>query len=445
MHVDRITSDQTDGYRGIWYCNEKTGDEYVYKYSGGLGTYTAYHIPMAYYAAPANRTFFVYGGTAEGQPRLLIMASYYDHERHRLPRPTVLCDRGTDDAHDNPVVSVDDAGYVWVFASSHGRGRPSYIFRSREPYTTESFEQVAETNFSYPQVHYLTGQGFFFLHTLYNGGRGLHWATSPDGRRWDGPHRLSHIARGHYAVSWRQGDRIGTAFNYHPEPGGLNFRTNLYYVETDDFGRSWHNAQGDRLELPLQEVRNPALAHDYESEGLKVYVQDLNYDTRGRPIILYITSPGWQPGPQNDPRIWTTAHWNGERWEIRGSIVSDNNYDTGCLHVDADGTWRLIGPTEPGPQPGNPGGEIAIWTSGDEGATWRKQRALTRNSIYNHTFVRRPAHANPQFHAFWADGHGRQPSESRLYFADRSGEQVWRLPAKMAGAWAEPEPVSSDG
>ena len=27
------------GYRGIWYMNQPSGDEYVYKYSGGLGTY----------------------------------------------------------------------------------------------------------------------------------------------------------------------------------------------------------------------------------------------------------------------------------------------------------------------------------------------------------------------------------------------------------------------
>ena len=27
------------GYRGIWYFNQKTDDEYVYKYSGGLGRF----------------------------------------------------------------------------------------------------------------------------------------------------------------------------------------------------------------------------------------------------------------------------------------------------------------------------------------------------------------------------------------------------------------------
>jgi len=29
------------GYRGIWYMNQLSYDEYVYKYSGGLGTYCA--------------------------------------------------------------------------------------------------------------------------------------------------------------------------------------------------------------------------------------------------------------------------------------------------------------------------------------------------------------------------------------------------------------------
>ncbi len=36
----------------------------------------------------------------------------------------------------------------------------------------------------------------------------------------------------------------------------------------------------------------------------------------------------------------------------------------GCLLED---DWRIIGPTETGPQPFNPGGEIAMWTSRDQG------------------------------------------------------------------------------
>ena len=38
-----------DGYRGIWYFNQPTQDEYRYKYSGGFATYPQQHAPIAIY------------------------------------------------------------------------------------------------------------------------------------------------------------------------------------------------------------------------------------------------------------------------------------------------------------------------------------------------------------------------------------------------------------
>ena len=34
---------KADGYRGIWYMNQPSGDEYVYNYSGGLVLARRYH------------------------------------------------------------------------------------------------------------------------------------------------------------------------------------------------------------------------------------------------------------------------------------------------------------------------------------------------------------------------------------------------------------------
>ena len=102
--------------------------------------------------------------------------------------------------------------------------------------------------------------------------------------------------------------------------------------------------------------------------------------------------------------------------------------------------WRIIGPTESGPQPFNPGGELAMWASRDRGATWTKTRQMTRGSFMNHTYVRRVLNANPDFIALWADGHGRQPSESRLYFCDSEGS-VFQLPFVMKSDRAPPLPV----
>ena len=79
--------------------------------------------------------------------------------------------------------------------------------------------------------------------------------------------------------------------------------------------------------------------------------------------------------------------------------------------------------------------------SADEGKTWHKERDITRNSPLNHTYARRPVAAHPDFYAFWADGNPDTFSESRIYFTNQAGSQVWRLPVTMDSDLAEPEPL----
>ncbi len=64
-----------DGFRGIWFTLGQKS-EHGDKYSGGLGTYTANHVPMAHYVKKVNRTYFTWGGTPAGdQRRLQILVS----------------------------------------------------------------------------------------------------------------------------------------------------------------------------------------------------------------------------------------------------------------------------------------------------------------------------------------------------------------------------------
>ncbi len=420
------------GYNGIWYYNQPSNDEYKYKYSGGLGTYCAKHIPLGYYAAEVNKTFFVYGGKSEDDKNLLEMVSVYDHATGKLERPLILHNKETTDAHDNPVLMLDNQGYIFVFCSSHGTSRPSFIYKSLHPYSIEKFVQIKETNFSYPQPWWIANKGFLFLHTKYTEqGRVLHYSTSQDAINWSDPKPIAAIGEGHYQVSWRYENKVGTAFNYHPQGKGLNYRTNIYYVESDDYGKTWKTITGELLTLPLVDSINPALVHDFQSEGLNVYMKDLAFDPNGKPVILVVTSKGYESGPENGPRQWTTVQWTGTDWEIRAQIQSDSNYDTGCLYIEPDGIWRLIGPTETGPQPFNPGGEVAMWTSEDQGKHWNMIQQLTTNSTYNHTYCRKLVHAHPDFYSIWADGHARMPSESRLYFCNQAGTMVFQMPMVM--------------
>lgn len=440
-----------DGYRGIWYFIRATTDKarYKYKYSGGFATYPQQHAPIAIYAKEAQKTFFCYGGTVRGKQELLHMVSYFDHRTGMVPRPTILLNKETNDAHDNPTMAIDDKGFVWIFSSSHGTTRPSYVHRSTAPYTVDSFEQVWKTNFSYTQPWHLSGQGFLFLHTRYRrvndrSCRALYCMTSVDGVKWTDPADLAFAWQGHYQISWPDlaRSRVGTAFDIHPLGSlGLDARTNLHYMQTRDFGRTWVTADGKPVPLPIQSEKNAALVRDYHAEGKLVYLKDLQYDAEGHPILVYLVSKGADAGPESGPRRLTVAHWKGSEWSFAEMGETDHNYDHGSLYLEDGGrVWRYIAPLAPGPQPWGTGGEVEALESRDAGRTWKRAARLTSGSEFNHSYVRRPLHAHPDFYALWADGSPDAESASRIYFANRQG-QVFRLPAVMKAEREKPQRV----
>jgi hypothetical protein len=448
-----IVMKKADGFRGIWYMNQPSNDEYVYKYSGGLAVYPANHRPFAIYARQVDKTFFCFGGTDSANSTLMHNVSYFDHKTGKVANPLTILDKKTTDAHDNPVISIDDKGHIWIFSTSHGITRPSYIHKSKKPYDISNFERINATeivdgkqqafnNFSYFQVYSVKGKGFIALFTKYNkaGQRVIGYNTTSDGVRWNEWKVLAHIEEGHYQISTEQNGKIGVAFDYHPKGKGLNYRTNLHYLETSDFGKTWQNIQGETVQLPLTSAQNPATVHDYASEKRNCYLLDITFDRQYKPAILVIASKGYEAGPANGPREWTLYRPGKVGWEHHIVTTSDNNYDMGSIYPISKNSWRVIGPSMDGPQAYNPGGEVAMWRSDDGGNQWGLERLLTRNSPMNHSYVRKPVHAQDGFYAIWADGHGRKPSESFIYFSNANGD-VYRLPRHSKGEMLRPEPM----
>ncbi len=428
-----------DGYRGIWFELGQKG-EHGDKYSGGLGTYTAKHRPLAVYSKAANKTFFVYGGTpAADQRHLLIMASYFDHATGTVPRPTLVLDKeGVNDPHDNAAIALDAAGHVWVFVSGRGNKRPGVILRATEPGSVRAFEETWRGEMTYPQPHAMPDGGFLLMHTKYTKGRELYWRTSADGRTWSEDQKLAGMG-GHYEVSETRGDRVATAFNMHPG-GNVDKRTNFYYAESRDGGKTWTTADGTPLPTPMTDPAGPALVRETASAGQLLYVKDLNFDTAGNPVVLYLTSSDHMPGPKGDPRTWHIAHWTGSAWTHHDITTSTHNYDVGSLYIEGS-LWRVLAPTDAGPQPLGAGGEIVLWESTNAGETWTRVRNITHGSEMNHGYVRRPVNAHPDFYAFWADGNPDTFSPSRLYFTNHDGTKVWRLPYDMPEVMGAPDLV----
>ena len=80
---------------------------------------------------------------------------------------------------------------------------------------------------------------------------------------------------------------------------------------------------------------------------------------------------------------------------------------------------------------------MAIWTSEDKGLTWKQLRQITHKSKRNHNYARASVGAHPDFYVLWADGHGREPSESNLYFSNQAGD-VFALPRRMSDSYEKP-------
>jgi len=432
-----------DGYKGIWF---ELNQKYAYgdKYSGGLGTYTAKHRPMALYAVEVNKTFFVYGGTrSASEKHLLCMIGSFDHHTGMVSKPLVVYDKmGVDDPHDNPSISMDAQGYLWVFVSGRGNLRPGIKLRSKDPYDISSFEIVSEEVFTYPQI-WRGDSTFLHFFTKYTGVRELYFERSTNGISWSNDLKLAGIKgendslSGHYQLSsiFRGGVIAGTFFSRHIN-GNVDTRTNLYYLETRDLGHNWQTVSGQNINLPVVDPHSESLVTNYQSQGKNVYLKDMAYDRDGTPVCLFLTSGGHEPGPENRPYTWYVCYFRNAEWHTRPVCESDHNYDMGSLYI-RNSNWLIVAPTEDPPQTHGVGGEVAIWESLDRGKSWKKQVQLTHSSPLNHAYIRRPLNYKAPFCYFWATGDPHKFSRSALYFGDFNG-QVWKLPYHMEKEFEKP-------
>jgi hypothetical protein len=170
---------------------------------------------------------------------------------------------------------------------------------------------------------------------------------------------------------------------------------------------------------------------------------DLDFDKNGNPVILAILSRYFSPGPEGGSREWMVIHWKDQKWNFNKVCESTHNYDMGSLII-TDLEWRVIGPTEPGPQVYGTGGEIALWISRDEGVIWNKERNITSNSQNNNSFVRHPLNAQKDFYALWTDGNADKLSISHLYFTNEKCDKVWMLPYEMKEDFEKPIRIKQD-
>ena len=402
-------------FTGVWYQsgtqNAYPGQSHVY--SGPMATYSAWHRPMAIHNAERATTYFVFGN-AENSPCI----SAYDHRTGRFAAPVILDTNPDLDAHRNPTLLIDADGFIYVFYGAHGH--PTRVARSAEPWKIDAWRRdatiedlrtsnpqpfqptPAETVVSYRNSPPDSVDGTWCVRRSTDGAAS--WQPTETIIHFDGCsiYAMSIGASGPYPrkvhIAW---SRLGGGV---PEDAATLHlwarRYNVYYACSADGGKTWTRSDGTPYTLPIDEASAEKL---YDSGRHGVWLKDIQVGPDGRPLVLFIDSE-----TQTFDAKWKLARPGEAGWRISDVAVSDHMYDDGALVVAGADDYRFYGPTGVS-QPHEDGGEIEEWRSGDEGATWKRARALTAGSKWSHNNVKTVFGGAPDFRIMWSYGDSTSP------------------------------------
>jgi hypothetical protein len=228
-----------DGYRSIWYYNQPQGDEYVYKYSGGLGTYTCKHRPLAVYRPEVNKTFFCYGGTDETTARCCTWS------RTSTTPPAPCRGRRCWSTNAPPTRTTTRSSRSTprdTSSSSPARTEPA-AFVHLPQQTALRHRRIRADRHDQLLLHAAvphSGQGVPFPADHLPGRPGQLFPNQPGRLRVD--RAAAALAVRPRTLSDQRTVRDGEAgqrVQLSSAGTGLNWRTNLYYMETSDFGETW--------------------------------------------------------------------------------------------------------------------------------------------------------------------------------------------------------------
>lgn len=384
MDVERMESD----YRGVWYCcgtvNVLDGNNHVY--SGPMATYSAWHRPMAVYAPAVNTTYFVFGNERNA-PAI----GSYDHDTRTYTRPVVLGANTDGDAHRNPTLLLDDTGHLFVFYGAHND--PTRVLRSDRPYEAGAWRKCAaivDPTTSYPQPYQLLpGEVFVSYRERSSGWRSR--VSRSNVETWEDPvdivefegnaiYAMSIAETGDYPhsihLAW---SRLGGGTEEEIRTKHLWARRyNIYYARSGDGGRTWQRSDGSPYDLPVREADAEKL---YDSGESGVWLKDIQLDSDGRPLILFIDA-----NPFTYVSHWKCGRLRGDGWRFSDIAVGDHMYDDGGMVIE-DGSVTVYAPTTPS-QPREDGGEIDVWRSADGDAPWERCDPLTVGSDLSHNNVK---------------------------------------------------------
>jgi hypothetical protein len=338
--------------------------------------------PVAIYSEIAKQTFIIYQTKVPSDNYKANTVSY-DHNTNNFSGPIEINGTGlSSDAHGAPSITISPDGYLYAFYGTHGDTIQHYK-KSSNPYDISSWseEQTILTNkkgFTYPQVFFIDDT----LHMFFRQGGSdvdnfsyMYYRTIShtkfDGVEWTEPVPLTDFSdfsdqktvSGMYHVTYVNptDNTIHIAYNWFQSASATRYH--LYYMKSTDNGKTWTEADGTPLTMPVDEYSSEKIV-DSGSEFCNVCLGDIHTTPAGFPLILF-----------NLATVFKLARWNGSIWILTDIVAVDHNFDYGTLVIDSESQYRAyitVGEDR--------GGAIMEYLTTDSGVTWQYQKTIVNGS-----------------------------------------------------------------
>lgn len=351
------------GYRGLLYSHD---NDKVPKYAGAFGTGFTVNRPQAIFHSDSNKTFFTFTSNLGSRETdgMAYQVSCFNHTTKALCKegPKVFLRRALVDAHDNPAILIDDAGFIWLYASGRGREcakkkiRCGEIYRSARPANIQRFFKVeSHRDFAYAQP-WLTDAGKVLLYTRYSDrGHRQIWVRKTDRQDY------LLVTGGHYFVSVAEGNNLHVAYSSLLQKEGgrqwdADLRTNLYYIFSNDAGKTWQTSGCRTMPINCDTFSglveggstkpNTTIRSDQPSARIlktlgqaKTYIQDIRLSDAQEVLILFTQSKDHQPVQAE--RALKMSRLGDHAWHFRQvdnlpSLVTTHNYSNGFIAANGD-------------------------------------------------------------------------------------------------------------
>ena len=364
-----------------------------------------------------ERLFIVYHGDAKpsknGKGNAYPMMITYDPGSRTFSTPVRLGNKSSTDHHFSPIIWADRENHLHVLHGCHrtpGTHLISNLPVSRGQ-TVISWQEAPPIapKLSYPSVFRIADdRELIYFRTEGHTSSWTYRISEDNGKTWAGPRNdvIDLDSKGRLDWSSYQtklpsedGNYLHVVYTdyddnknsptqerfYNPRYGKEvtnEWKYNLSYVKIDLGTHEVFNADGKRLETPIDIDYSKSQCEIWDTEGRGAGIPPaVSIDENGNPAFLHVLSED-----SLTSHFYYYVHLVDGEWKRVPITYSNHQWNSGYLSIDTDGTLHAYVVTGEGYLKGgymdrHGGGRIEEWVSVDKGTSWSMHREVSPQAL----------------------------------------------------------------